>query len=325
MNTQLSSPEMYDVNQMVFSKAIKGSAKTGEGEPQIKFSRIMISTQNGDGSIGELIFPTSELFSFGVSTNTAQDGSGKIAGYSLPLCLWNKDAPLPIEKAFSSKLEEIVEKCKDHLLLDSTKEETEKYDLERTELKKLNSFIYWKRDKGKIVEGTGPTLYPKLIESKKNNKIITTLFDSQGNEINHMDLIGKFCFIKAAIKIESIFIGAKIALQVKVYEAEVRMVESGTRRLLPRPKADSIVSVAQKSIGASLPFSASPNPIMANDHIIDDDDDDNNDDDEMQTDVPSSVVAVSTPPVGLSSLKHNLPNEAAPQRKAIRTVTPKKK
>ena len=156
MNTQLSSPESYDTTKMVFSKPVKGSAKTGEGEPQIKFSRIMISTKNNDGTIGELIFPTTELFSFGVSTNTSQD-TGKVNGYSFPLCLWNKDNPTAVEKAFSTKLEEVVEQCKNHLLLESTKEDTEKYELERAELKKLNSFIYWKREKGKIVEGSGPT------------------------------------------------------------------------------------------------------------------------------------------------------------------------
>ena len=318
MNTQLSFPDSYDVNRMVFSKAIKGAAKTGEGDPQIKFSRIMINTQNNDGSIGELIFPTSELFSFGVSTNTAQDGSGKINGYSLPLCLWNKDAPTSIEKAFSSKLEEIVEKCKDHLLLDSTKEETEKYDLERTELKKLNSFIYWKRDKGKIVEGTGPTLYPKLIESKKNNKIITTLFDSQGNEINPMDLIGKFCYVKAAIKIESIFIGAKIALQVKVYEAEVRMIESGTKRLLPRsalPQADTVVSIAPKFSMASI---TQPNPSSAPE-----DDDRIHDSDNEEDDMNDGQQAILQPS-GTQKHPVSAPILETVPRKAIRTISKKK-
>ena len=301
MNTQLSNPETYDVNKMVFSKAIKGAAKTGEGEPQIKFSRIMINTQNDDGSIGELVFPTTELFSFGVSTNTSQD-TGKVNGYSLPLCLWNKDAPTAREKAFSSKLEDVVEKCKDHLLLASTKDETEKYDLERSELKKLNSFIYWKRDKGKIVEGTGPTLYPKLIESKKNNKILTAFFDQNGNDIDPLSLIGKFCWSKAAIKIESIFVGAKIALQVKVYESEIRLIESGVRRLLQRPAAEAKVEIAKTQ---ALPLIEQQSESGSED-----------DDDEIRDDTPAQPTPVAPP--------QPVTQEPATARKAVRKVPIKK-
>ena len=298
MNTQLSSPETYDVSKMVFSKAIKGANKVSEGEPQIKFSRIMVNTKNDDGSLGELVFSTTELFSFGVSTNTNQD-TGKVNGYSLPICLWNKDAPTSQEKAFSSKLEEVVEKCKDHLLLDSTKEETEKYDLERSELKKLNSFIYWKRDKGKVVEGTGPTLYPKLIESKKNNKIITSFFDQNGNDIDPLNLIGKYCWAKVAIKIESIFVGAKIALQVKVYEAEIRLIESGVKRLLRRPTSDTKVQIQTSN---STP------------QILDEDDESESENEEqIRDEAPPKEI---TPPV--------VQEQPAPVRKVIRKIVSKK-
>ena len=310
MNTQLSSPNDFDVTKMVFSKPVKGSAKTLDGEPQIKFSRIMISTQNKDGTIGELVFPTTELFSFGVSTNTSQE-TGKVNGYSLPLCLWNKDNPTDLEKAFSTKLEEVVERCKDHLLLESTKEDIEKYELERAELKKLNSFIYWKRDKGKIVEGTGPTLYPKLIESKKTNKIITRFFDADDNDIDAMSLNGKYCWVKAAIKIESIFVGAKIALQVKVYEAEVRLIESGVKRLLRRPVADTEVTVQKRTT----------NPIQAPNQQEDDDDDGS--DDEIQ-DTPATVAPTPLPPLPATVITPPVaPVTATPVRKVVRKVASK--
>lgn len=301
MNTQLSSPETYDVSKMVFSKAIKGANKVSEGEPQIKFSRIMVNTKNDDGSLGELVFSTTELFSFGVSTNTNQD-TGKVNGYSLPICLWNKDAPTSQEKAFSSKLEEVVEKCKDHLLLDSTKEETEKYDLERSELKKLNSFIYWKRDKGKVVEGTGPTLYPKLIESKKNNKIITSFFDQNGNDIDPLNLIGKYCWAKVAIKIESIFVGAKIALQVKVYEAEIRLIESGVKRLLRRPTSDTKVQIQTSN--------STPQILGGGDE---DEDGESENEEQIRDEAPPKEI---TPPV--------VQEQTAPVRKVIRKIVTKK-
>ena len=49
--------------------------------------------------------------------------------------------------------------------------------------------------------------------------------------------MGKYCYTKAAVKIESIFIGSKISLQVKLYEAVIEPTAAGMRRLLSRPAA----------------------------------------------------------------------------------------
>jgi hypothetical protein len=59
--------------------------------------------------------------------------------------------------------------------------------------------------------------------------------------INAMDLLGKYCFAEAAVKIESIFIGNKISLQVKLYECNVEPTQTGMKRLLARPKANTRV------------------------------------------------------------------------------------
>ena len=48
-----------------------------------------------------------------------------------------------------------------------------------------------------------------------------------------------------AVKIESIFVGAKISLQVKLYEAVVEPSKMGMKRLLARPKARSKVLASQ--------------------------------------------------------------------------------
>ena len=275
MNTQLSIPSGYNVANMRFGKVIVGSAGAPGAGPAIKYYRIPISTLNKDGSLGELVFQTEELFSFGVSENKDQ-ATGKVNGYTLPLCMWNKDAPTDNEKAFTQILEDVVEKCKDHLILDDTKDEICKYTLERNDLKTLNSFIYRKKEKGKVIEGVGPVLYPKLIESKKNNKIITSIFNDRGQEIDPMSLIGKFCWVKAAVKIESIYIGAKISMQVKVY------VETGAKRLLQRPKAE-----ASLTMNVSVENSKSP--------LVQDDAEEDEDDEQIQ-DEDTTPVKPATPP-----------------------------
>jgi hypothetical protein len=150
-----------------------------------------------------------------------------------PLCLWDKNGASAAEKAWTETFERIVEHCKKHLL--DNREELELYELTMSDLKKFNP-LYYKKDKGKIVEGTGPTLYAKIIASKKHDKILSQFFNVNGESVDPMALLGKYCYAKAAIKIESIFLGSKITLQVKLYEVEVEMMETGMRSLLPRPQ-----------------------------------------------------------------------------------------
>jgi hypothetical protein len=231
---QLTSATGYNVNRMTFSKPQIGNIPN----QKMTYKRINISTRYPDGGCGDLILGTEKCFSFGVSPN--KDDKDNINGYTLPLCLWTKDAATEAEQEWVKTFDAIVEKCKDHIL--DVKDELEKYDLERSMLKTLNP-LYWKREKGKIVEGVGPTLYPKLIQSKKLDKITTVFDDEKGNTVDPLALIGKYCYVKAAVKIESIYIsGTKIALQIKLYNAVVSLIDSGIKRLL-RPSVERTVMV----------------------------------------------------------------------------------
>jgi len=252
-STQLTAANGYDTSRMVFSEPIEGNIP-GNG-PSISFKRINISTRNPDGSVGELIIPTERLFSFGVSENISMD-SGKVNGYTMPLCMWNRDGPTDAEKAWTDTFDNIIEACTQHLL--DNKDAIDKFDLDRSDLKKLNP-MYWKREKhtegGKttlrIVPGTGPTLYSKLIFSKKNDKFLTQFFSNNDEKLEPLDLIGKYCYANAAVKIESIFIGNKISMQLKLYEAVVEPMQAGMKRLLSRPKAQSKVLAAQNMSNAA--------------------------------------------------------------------------
>lgn len=239
MNTQLTSAKGYNVNRMRFSKPIVGNIP--DSKPAISFKRINITTKNEDGTEGELIIPTTELFSFGVSENKSQE-TGNVNGYVMPLCLYNKDGASEEEKDFVTTFNNIVEAAKKHLL--DNKDEIEKYDLDERDLKNFNP-LYYKKEKGKIVEGQGPTLYAKLIVSKKQDKIVSFFTDRDDNPLNALDLLGKYCYANAAIKFESMFIGNKISFQVKLYEASVRLSNSGMRRLITksRPVAETEVKI----------------------------------------------------------------------------------
>lgn len=238
-DTQLTSASGYNVKRLVFSKPNKGTVPGSD--PPVATNRIYINTKNPDGTIGDLILPVEELFSFGVGENTDQK-TKEVVGYSMSLCLYNKDEPTKAQKEWVETFNNIVEECKKHLL--KNREEIQQWDLEMSDLKKLNP-LYWKRDKktGKLVDGYGPTLYPKLIESKKKGTIVTEIYNSETDEpinpkvdASQGGLLGTYCIVNAAVKIESIFIGAKISLQVKLYEAGCRLLDNGVKRLLkPKP------------------------------------------------------------------------------------------
>ncbi len=228
-NNQLTNPADYDVKRMVFSEPQVNTVK----DSTIVYRRINISTLNKDGSVGDLILPTERLFSFGVSESKSQE-TKMVNGHTLPLCLWDREKPTTAQKMWTDTFNRIVEQCKKHIL--DNREEVEQFDLTEAELKKFNP-LYWKRDKGKIVEGTGPTLYAKLISSKKHNKVLSMFFDTNGETIDPMSLLGKYCYANAAIKIESIFVGNKISLQVKLYEATVELMDNMMKPLMARPKS----------------------------------------------------------------------------------------
>jgi hypothetical protein len=286
-NTQLTPPLGYNTKRMVFSEPISGAIP--KSTPKIEFKRINISTLNEDGTVGELILPTERLFSFGVSENTSQE-TGKVNGYTFPLCLWNRDGATKAEKAWTDTFSNIVEKCIEHLI--ENREEIDMFELTRADLTKSKGGLdplYWKKEKatndnGKTVlrrvPGTGPTLYTKLIFSKKSNKFLSQFFDINDEPLKAMDLMGKYCYSQAAIKVESIFIGSRISLQVKLYEAVVEPTSTGMKRLLGRPKAHSKV-LEHKSTRSTAP--------------VGDDDDDDDDDDEGSINSRSDDEQVPSP------------------------------
>lgn len=290
-SNQLTPATEYDVKRMVFSEPQAGSVPN----TPIAYKRIAISTQNKDGSVGDLILSTEELFSFGVSENVNPE-TKKINGHVLPLCLYNRKGPSSNEKAWVDTFDKIVENCKKYLI--DNREELELYDLSMADLKKFNP-LYWKRDKGKIVEGTGPTLYAKLIASKKHNKILSMFFNTDGESIDPLSLLGKYCYVKAAVKIESIFVGNRISLQVKLYEAEVKLMDSGMRPLMSRPKnTGRLISNSDVSLATPMNF--------------------DDDQEELGGSLPNSDVEDDKPTVSQTA------KQPVPVRKIIKKVPPKK-
>lgn len=227
-SNQLTDFHKFDAKRIIFSKPEVGNIPGSK----LTFKRIRIAIRNPDGTIGDLILATPpNLMCFGLQETTDQ-ASGKVNGYQFPMVLWNRNDPTVDEKLFTEVIHTISDTCKEHLV--KHRDEIEKYDLEMNDLKKFNP-LYYKMEKGKIVEGKGPMLYIKTLSSKKDDliKINTVFTDEETCEVlDPMDLLGKRCYVQGAIKIESIFIGTKISLQTKLYEATVKIVDTSFRSLL---------------------------------------------------------------------------------------------
>jgi hypothetical protein len=242
VNTQLTSPIGYNVDRMVFQKPKPGQIPGST----VSYLRIPIQTVNPDGTIGDLIINTEEVFSFGVSENKDFNNKEKINGHSLPLCLYNRDGPTENEIAFVDTFNNIVENCKTYIMKNK-QELGQDDDMTRKELRKLNPLYFKKDENKKPIPGTCPTLYPKLLESKKLGKIVSLFFDENGQQLDPLKYMKKYCYVKAALKIESIFVGSKISFQVKLYEATLRLADNGMKSLLPRPTSNRKLTNAVSS------------------------------------------------------------------------------
>lgn len=258
-HTQLTEFKDYNVSRLIFSNPevgnIPGSAS------KLTFKRIRIATKNLDGTIGDLVLATPpDLMCYGLQEQT-DPATGVINGYQFPLVLWNRNNPTEEEKEFTTVLHKICDACKEHLV--QTRDTIEKYDLELNDLKKFNP-LYYKMEKGKLVEGKGPMLYIKTLTSKKDGtiKVHTIFTDADTNDIiAPMDLMGKRCYVRGAIKIESIFIGTKISLQLKLFEAQVKVIDRAFKSLL---NPNIIIQRDEKKPEHTTPSEEEDKPITTN-------------------------------------------------------------
>jgi hypothetical protein len=109
-------------------------------------------------------------------------------------------------------------------------------------------------------------------------------YNTTGELMDPMSLLNKQCFVRAAIKIEGIFIGSKVSLQVKLHEAEIKMKDSGVKRLL-RPE----LPVEKKEVGAAEVVLNAFEELAVDDDTGSLKSDDEEDTDEKKVEVPPPV------------------------------------
>lgn len=262
--TQITDLLKYNVKEnMMFEDVAEGEVPNQK--VPVKYYRIPIYTKNPDGTFGDLICEFGELMCFGISVNTDQK-TGEPAGHSMSLSLQERENPTQEQKMRVQKLEEIVERAKEYLV--EHRSDVKQHELEMRDLKKFTPIYYKKDSEGKRIDGP-PSMYPKLLEQKsriikqKNEdgeeeeveqpgKILTVFYEVDENgepklnekdepiELDPAKIIDKWCRVKPLIKVESIFVGNSIKLQVKVSEADVKLLQSSSKRLLHTSRNDKV-------------------------------------------------------------------------------------
>ena len=217
----LSSYENLTQDNIIFKEAKEYKVK----DSKIKYKRIPIEIKYPNGKKGALVIESPVLFSFGVSEKKNQE-TGKLVGYSIPVCLWSKDSvPNPKELSFFETLNNAVSMCQNHL------ESEYGADLASS----LSSPFYYKQveytdkkgtKKTKKDESSAPVLYAKLIYSEKSKKILSLFKGKGGKDLNPFKYINQYCNVKLALIIEGIFISKTVtSLQIKVHECYVKQLK----------------------------------------------------------------------------------------------------
>ena len=218
---ELSSYKNITKENIIFNEAQDFKIK----DSNLSYKRIPIVIKYGGKKRGPLVVETPFLFSFGVSKNLDKK-FGKLTGYSIPVCLWSKDtSPNSHEKEFFDIINLIVTLSQKHL--------EKKYGPDHASF--LSSPFYFKqieytdkkgKKKTKVDESSAPILYPKIIYSEKNKKILSLYKGKKGNDLDPLKYIDYNCRVKLALVFEGIFISdTTTSLQIKVHECYIKEIE----------------------------------------------------------------------------------------------------
>ena len=238
-NTQPTSIEDFDVNNLVFDEPIFGQIPN---QP-IKYHTVNIGYRNPDKTVGELVFELKDYSSFGITENRDAK-TEELQGYSVGISFGEyNQKPSDYDVQVVQCLDDLVNASKDHMLKPEVFKACKLKELYRTDLRNIAPHAQ-KKDKETrdVIEDSHFSIYPKMMWSKEKeyldektgekkvvpSKFKTELWDDDeaqlGNrvDLNPLECIGKRCRIRAFVKIDRIFVdaaGAKIKLQLKLYAA----------------------------------------------------------------------------------------------------------
>ena len=214
MSDTIITHETFNIDNLFFEKPKQCTMKSN-----IKFSRIYPKYRYPNGKIDKVYIQTPELFSWGIHENKNQED---VSNYTFSFVMHDRNEEASKEQQNMINIfEQILERIKIHLKKAETKEDLNQFQLD-SHVDMMDIF-YRKKDKGQLVSGASPILYPKLQTKFGKNRCIeiTTDFRSINDEvINPYDILGVRCMAAGNIVIDNIFIVSekKPIIQLKLDE-----------------------------------------------------------------------------------------------------------
>ena len=235
---QLSSFENITEDNIVFQTAKKHKVPNSK----IKYERIKIERKLPNGKTTPLVVETPFLFSFGISERKDQE-TNKVNGYSIPVCLWKKDAePNKKETNFLNIINKVFDLCQNHL----------SRECGENEATSLSDILYYKQveiidKKGKTKkkrDGTSsPVLYVKLIYSSDTKEFLTKFTVKGKKEVKPLDYKDKYFNTRMAIIFYSIYKGRNsVSIQAKAHEVHILPFEERKSILEYKENDDAVES-----------------------------------------------------------------------------------
>ena len=242
--TQISDPCDFNVDNLIFDEPIKTEVN---GIPP--FYRINLATKIGN-SESELVFQMDRCRMFGIK-ESRDTATNNLTGYVVGIMMFDQNNATERQRKTLDTFLQIVEKCKDHLMQPDIKKKVNKTGIKvREQLDSINPVSFMKNKETQEHDMNAPVLNAKLIYSKPKKdkdgnevegRIITRFYseddvDENGEPLvlDPLEYLNKKGSIISAIRFESIFVGKDIKIQVKIYEAAIKVDDgaSNFKRLL---------------------------------------------------------------------------------------------
>jgi hypothetical protein len=227
--TQLSDYNNFDVSKVCFDEPVIGTLPGSS----IPTARVHIYVKNKNKTDGDLIFALPKLSTYGIKESLDQQTKA-LTGYGAGLILHDVSGQSEEHLAIFETINKIVEKCKDHLLQKDVQKKCKKSGLERSDLKKMTTMSFVKDKSTEEYQMDKPVLNVKLIYAKSKidkdgneipGKVYTKIYkddvigkDGKPIQMELNQYLAKGGTLRCVIKIESIFVGKDIKVQIKILE-----------------------------------------------------------------------------------------------------------
>ena len=227
----IADPISYDISNISFQKP---EEKKLANDPKVTYHRIALKSKEGDKE-KDLLVVLDKCYCYGIGTKY---------GYAMGISLEDRDGPTELQTATIKMLEAIADKAKDFLV--ANKGELNKPKLTKDKLDEIGVVKYRLLKTGEIDTSKPPTMtikLPVISKDKDGNpldeaKVVSDfMYESDESPANPMDFIEKPFYVRPVIRVEGIFVGQQIKLQVKLHECMVTPVDNGPRSILKELKA----------------------------------------------------------------------------------------